>query len=188
MKKYHSLTNGWKKDQYIAALEARLSSCESDLDQLEQYSRRTNLRFFGVPESEKGEVTTSKLLTIVNETMGVTPPIVNADVVTSHRPGRRMPCADVRTRPRPVIIKFATAHVRDVVIRARHPLRESGVGPTVYINEDLTRPRAALAKEMGQLKRSRKSNDCWTFNGKVVLKTLDGVEKEIRSDVDLIGY
>ena len=43
-----------KKDQYIAALEARLSSCETYLDQLEQYSRRTNLRFFGVPESEKG--------------------------------------------------------------------------------------------------------------------------------------
>ena len=177
-----------KKDQYIAALEARLSSCEADLDQLEQYSRRTNLRFFGVPESEKGEDTTSKLMTIVNETMGVTPHIVNADVVTSHRLGRRVPGADAQTRPRPVIIKFATAHVHDVVIRARRRLRESGDGPTVYINEDLTSRRAALAKETRQLKRSRKINDCWTFNGKVVLKTLDGVVKEIRSDVDLIGY
>ena len=41
-------------ERYIAALEARLSTCEADLDQLEQYSRRTNLRFFEVPESEKG--------------------------------------------------------------------------------------------------------------------------------------
>ena len=79
--------------------------------------------------------------------MGVTPPIVNADVVTNHRLGRRVPGADAQTRPRPVIIKFATAHVRDVVIRARRRLRESGDGPTVYINEDLTRRRAALAKE-----------------------------------------
>ena len=38
-----------KKVSCIAALEARLSSCEADLDQLEQYSRRTNLRFFGIP-------------------------------------------------------------------------------------------------------------------------------------------
>jgi len=90
-----------KKDQYIAALEARLSSCEAD--QLEQYSRRTNLRILTVPESEKGEDTTSKLLTIINETMGVTPPIVNADVVTSHRLGRRMPGADTQTRQRPVM-------------------------------------------------------------------------------------
>ena len=125
---------------------------------------------------------------IVNETMGVTPPIVSADVVTSHRLGRRVPGADIQTRPRPVIVKFATAHVRDVVIRARRRLRESGDGPTVYVNEDLTRRRAALAKKTRQLKKSRKINDCWTFNGKVVVKTIDGVVKEIRSDVDLTGY
>ena len=65
-----------KKDKYIAALEARLFSCEADLGQLEQYSQRTNLRFF------------RKLLSIVNETMGVTPPIVSADVVTSARAAR----------------------------------------------------------------------------------------------------
>ena len=96
-----------------------------------------------------------------------------------------MPGADVQTRPRPVIVKFATAHARDVVIRARRRLRESGDGPTVYVNEDLTRRRAALAKKTRQLKKSRKINDCWTFNGKVVVKTIDGVVNEIRSDVDL---
>ena len=31
---------GYKKDEYIAAVEARLSSVEADLDHLEQYSRR----------------------------------------------------------------------------------------------------------------------------------------------------
>ena len=35
--------------------------------------------------------------------------------------------------------------------------------------------------------RSKKINDCWTFNGKVVVKIIDGVVKEIRSDVDLTG-
>ena len=163
-----------KKDKYIAALEARLASCEADLDQLEQYSRRTNLRFFGIPESETGEDTTGKLLSIVNETMGVTPPIVSADVVTSHRLGRRVPGADEQTRPRQVIVKFATAHMRDVVMRPKCRLRESGDGPMVDVNEDLTRRRAALAKKTRQLKKSRKINDYWTFNGKVVVKTHGG--------------
>ena len=113
---------------------------------------------------------------------------MSADVVTSHRLGRRVPGADIQTRPRPVIVKFATAHVRDVVIRARRRLRESGDGPTVYVNEDLTCRRAALAKKTRQLKKSRKINDCWTFNGKVIVKTIDGVVKEIRSDVYLTGY
>ena len=87
--------------------------------------------------------------------MGVTPSIVSADEAKSHRPGR--PGADAQTRPRPVIVKCATAHVRDVVIRARRRLRESGDGPTVYVNEDLTRRRAALAKKTRQLKKSRKN-------------------------------
>ena len=99
-----------------------------------------------------------------------------------------MPGADVQTRPRPEIVKFATAHVRDLVIRARRRLPESGDEPTVYVTEDLTRRRAALAKKTRQLKKSRKINDCWTFSGKVVVKTMDGVVKEIRSDADLTGY
>ena len=85
-----------KKDEYIVALEVRLSSVEADLDQLKQYSRRTNLPFFRIPESEKGEDTTGKLLSIVNETIGVTPPIVSADIVTSNWLGRRMPGADAQ--------------------------------------------------------------------------------------------
>ena len=89
-----------------------------------------------------------------------------------------MPGADAQTRPRPlpVIVKLSTTHLRDVVIRARRRLRESSDGPTV------------LAKKTRQVKKSRKINDCRTFNGKVIVKTIDGVVKEIRSDVDLTGY
>ena len=60
---------------------------------------------------------------------------------------------DAQTRPRPVIVKFATTHVRDVVIRARRRLPESGDGPTLYVNEDLTRRRATLAKKTRELKK-----------------------------------
>ena len=141
-----------KKDVYIADLGARLSSVEANLDVLEQYSRRSNLRFFGIPESDGGEETTGKLLSIVNDPMGVTPP-----VVTSHRLGRRLPGVDVHTRPRPVIVKFATTHVRDVVIRARRRLQETGGGPTLYVNEDLTRRRAAQAKKTRELKKEKQS-------------------------------
>ena len=96
---------------------------------------------------------------------------------------------DAQTRSRPVIVKFATTHVRDVVIRARRRLRESGDGATVYVNEDVTCRRAALAKKTRQLKMSRKIYDCWTFTGKVIVKkAVDGVVKEIRPDFDLTGY
>ena len=177
-----------KKDVCIADLEARLSSVQANLDVLEQYSRRSNLRFFGIPESNGGEDTTGKLLSIVNDTMGVTTSIMSAGVVTSHRLGRRLPGVDAHTRPQPVIVKFATTHVRDVVIRAKRRLRESGGGPTLYVNEDLTRRRAALAKKTRELKKEKKITDCWIFNGKVLVKTIDGTVREIRADIDLSGY
>ena len=84
-----------KKDVYIAYLEAILSTVEADLDLLEQYSRRSNLRFFGIPKWGEGEDTTRKLLAIVNETMAVTPPIVSADVVC-HKPSARTAFARCR--------------------------------------------------------------------------------------------
>ena len=61
-------------------------------------------------------------------------------------------------------------------------------GPTVNVNEDMTRRREALAKKTRQLKKSRKINEYWTFNRKGIAKTIGGVVKEIRSDVDLTGY
>ena len=98
-----------------------------------------------------------------------------------------MPGADAQIRPRPVIVKFATTHVRDVVIRARRRLLESGIGPTVYI-ENLIRRRAALAKKSRQLKKSIKNKLLLDLQRKSDSKATDGVVKEIRSDVELTGY
>ena len=99
--------------------------------------------------------TTGKLLGIVNDAMGVTPPIVSANVVTSHWLGQHLPGVDAHTRPRPVIVKFATTHMRDVVIRARRRWLECGDGPTLYVNEDPTHRRAALAKKTRELKKDK---------------------------------
>ena len=96
-----------KKYVYFAALDARLSSVEADLWTTRTIFNNNKSIILRNPRSEKGEDTTGKLLSIVNETVGVTPPIVSADEVTSHRLGRRMPGADAQTRPRPVIVKFA---------------------------------------------------------------------------------
>ena len=45
-----------------------------------------------------------------------------------------------------------------------------------------------LAKKTRELKKEKKITDCWTFNGKVLVKTIDGTVKEIRADIDLSGY
>ena len=42
----------------------------------------------------------------------------------------------------------------------------------IFVNEDLTSRRSKLANETRQMKSSKKITDCWTYNGKVLVKDL----------------
>ena len=46
-----------KKEARICELEKRVTALETQADDAEQYSRRANLRFHGMPESDTGEDT-----------------------------------------------------------------------------------------------------------------------------------
>ena len=61
------------KEKKITALEERVERLEGECDRVEQYSRRGNLRFCGIPETGEGEDTTAKVVDI-NTKMAFTPP------------------------------------------------------------------------------------------------------------------
>jgi DNA-binding CsgD family transcriptional regulator len=71
------------------------------------------------------------------------------------------------------------------VIRARRRLRNTRDQHQVFVNEDLTQRRAALAAATRQLKRNQKIADCWTYNGKIVIKTLANAIKIISTQAEL---
>ena len=62
------------KEKKITALEERVERLEGDCDRVEEYSRRGNLRFSGIPETGEGEDTTAKVVEIINTKMAFTPP------------------------------------------------------------------------------------------------------------------
>ena len=96
-----------QRDDYIRELEKRVTTVETNYDRLEQYSRRSNLRFHGIDESDNDD-TTAKVLAIANGIMKVEPPLL--------------------------------------------------IG------------------------------DCWTFNGRVMLKTTDNAVREVLTEADLVNY
>ena len=54
----------------IQKLERKVATLELDSDKVEQYSRRSNLRFSGIPETDNEvEDTTEKILQIINNNM-----------------------------------------------------------------------------------------------------------------------
>ncbi|KAK2170067.1 hypothetical protein NP493_1165g01097 [Ridgeia piscesae] len=122
------------KEKKITALEERVERLEGECDRAEQYSRRGNLRFCGIPET---------------------------------------------------VVRFSKVTVRDGVIRARRRLRNTnGSTEQIYVNEDLTQRRAALAAATRQMKKPHKINDCWTYNGKIVVKTLTNIIKVINTEAE----
>ena len=177
------------KDEQLDILEKRIQTLEEEVDCQEQYSRRPNLRIQGIPEETNG-TTEQKVLLLINETMGFTPPLALTDVERAHRIG---PPKDKEGRPRkrPIIVRFRAERLRDSVFRARSKLKEHNQGhpdARIFMNEDLTAHGASLAFKTRLLKRQQKINDCWTTGDKVVVKDLSKQIRQVTSSVDLDKY
>ena len=177
-----------EKNQHIVMLETKVNGLESKIDDIEQYGRRSNLRFTGIEELPQGEDLESKLLDIANNAMGVTPPLQPSDIERVHRLGRKTD----NIRPRAVIARFVSDKTCDNVYRSRAMLntlnQSSDQHHKVFINEDLTATRSTLAYSTRALKKSKRISDCWTYNGKIVIKDNNSRIHEIRVLGDLDTY
>ena len=177
-----------EKSQHIVMLETKVSGLECKLDDIEQYGRRSNLIFSGFAELPQGEDLEGKLLDIVNNVMGVTPPLQPSDIERVHRLGRKTDTI----RPRAVIARFVSGKTRDRVYRSRATLKtynhSTDQHHKIFINEDLTAMRSNLAYATRTLKKSKRITDCWTFNGKIVIKDNASHIHEIRVPGDLDQY
>ena len=112
------------KDEHIKSLENRIPTLESENDNnIEQYSRRANLRVCGIPESNDGEDTDKKVLDILNGKLSLEPPLQTSDLERSHCLGRKADDGQGPSRTRPIIVRFGNARFRDKVYRARTRLK-----------------------------------------------------------------
>ena len=167
-----------------------MQQLETSADAVEQYSRRPNLRFQGIPETT-GENTDAKILKLINEQMQIQPLITQDDIERSHRLG---PTTDRNNRPRTrqVIVRFRSERKRDSVFKARFKLKEFNATHSpdrrIFINEDLTAYRAQIAAAARLLKKERKINDTWTASGNIMVKTLQNVISQLKVKEDIQKY
>ena len=142
-----------------------MESMEEQCDQLEQYSRRPNLRLSGVPETGEREDTTAKVMAVVNGKLGLIPHLQTHHIERSHRVGNQLDSGHRgRPRSRPIIIRFVGERTRDAVYRARTALKEHNHlhrDGQLYINDDLTTRRAKMAYDTRTMKKDKNIMDCW---------------------------
>lgn len=116
-------------------LEDRVTQLEKDLEESQQYSRRTNVLVHGV-EEEQNEDTDRIVQDLFTQQMGV--PLVDRDIARSHRLGRK-----VEGTPRPIIVRLLSYRQKKAVYDAKKSLKGTGKA----ITENLTKKRYELYKQ-----------------------------------------
>ena len=141
---------------------------------------------FAIPENKEHDDTDTAILNIC-QAIAVDPPMQPSDIAVSHRLGKPQ---DGKTRQ--VIVKFATRNVRERVYSAKKNFKTARTTDAslknIYINEDLTKYRANLAKEARDMRNSGLISDTWTQYGKILIKDLHHHVKVISTPSDLQAF
>uniref|UniRef100_A0A1Y1MUD8 L1 transposable element RRM domain-containing protein n=1 Tax=Photinus pyralis TaxID=7054 RepID=A0A1Y1MUD8_PHOPY len=165
-----------KLEDFKIQTEGRLNNLKkenvklaTELDELKQYSRRNNIRVFGIPETS-GENVEDKFLSVTKDRMSIV--LMPNEIERCHRIGKK-----INNKPRPVIIKFMSYKTKALLYLNKKLLKGTGI----TLREDLTSDRAKLYKLAVD---KYGFNNVWTYDGVIKLKLKNTIQS-IRSADDI---
>ena len=185
-------------------LSSRLQSCETHLNNLEQYSRRECIEISGIPEVK--DENTDDIVIKVGFLIGLD--LTRNDISVSHRLSKGSYSAAVREGPQAssntssrtpnIIVKFVRRETRDHFYKGRKLLRDKSTRDLdlarysenkIYIMENLTQVNKDLFKESLKVKKDLKYKFMWTFYGRTYLRKdsespVVAIQK--KSDLDIL--
>ena len=162
------------QEEKVIDLEKAHANTESMLDQLEQYTRRSNLEFHGVPFL-KNKNTTFLIKKLVKK-MNIE--LEDNHISISHRLPSRLKqtsTSDENIKPPPIIVKFTSQKKRNEIYYKRKNIPqisdfEIPQMKELYINENLTNVRRSLLYEARKLKKIQGYNFVWTHMGDILAR------------------
>lgn len=166
MNKYETLITRLTEEVTTLKSENQIlkKECIDNVDKLEQYSRRNNLRFLGVAE-EQNEDVENVIKDILNKKLHI-----NTDKDVIERCHRVGPKLSNDGKPRPLIAKFISYKQKSMIYKLKSKLK----GTKILIKEDLTHRRAMVVKEL-TTKYGR--NGVWTSDGAIFYRDKSGIHK-----------
>ncbi|KAL8599237.1 hypothetical protein ACOMHN_007953 [Nucella lapillus] len=163
----------------VEILKKRLGEERELRNNLEQYTRRDNIKIVNLPGDtvkETAEETEKLVLIFLHRQMGLTS-VTNEHISIAHRVG---PCRQSQNRP--VIIKLIARKTKTLIMKNKKLFK--GKRPLVYVNEDLTKLNA---QRLAEVKKHVGVLSAWTMEGNLYCKLLNlEVIKVENGDLDLI--
>lgn len=135
------------------ALIGENKQLKQELDAAQQYSRRNNIRIFGMKNKVNPE---NEAIQLFKDKLGVN--ITTDHIDRCHNVGK----GDKQH----IIVKFVSYRTRDMVMKQKKKLKGSGV----VVTEDLTKARLEILKSAGE--RFGKQNT-WSHDGVILVKRND---------------
>lgn len=161
-------------------LRQRVQKLEEAADSAEQYSRRNCLRITGAPEADNEDTDDF----VVNLARNIDVELCLQDIDRSHRLGRLQ---EDTTKPRDIIVKFATYRMRAKFYKARVLTKDRGFRG-VFVNEHLTKPRSKILYEARRRVKSKQLKSAWSSDGTILIKHFDDSVQKITSENVLPSY
>ncbi|XP_078346538.1 uncharacterized protein LOC144631837 [Oculina patagonica] len=158
-----------KEADQVSKLRNDLKATNSNLDDLEQYTRKYNLEFHDFPEEDDENI--AELIIKLGNLLNVK--IAKGDIDICHRMAQNPRFAH---KPRPIIVRFRSYRAKKELYSARKQLRRIDVnqvfpGTTqVFINENLTKSRRQLFGKARKAKDDKEWHSAWTIDGKIFIK------------------
>ena len=178
-------TNG-QLNEKINQLQGKTDALAVSVDDLDQYSRNSNLLVHGVPSISTGqqEVGLARhVVQLLNTHMGTS--LVETDLVAVHRLARHGATAPTLTqKPQPILIQFGSKNNRNSTLASRKHLKGKGISVT----EHLTTRRSQLLKRCSELVTQGKIEGAWSHDGKILVKTPTHRTIVIGNDRDLSAF
>ncbi|XP_068701343.1 uncharacterized protein [Montipora foliosa] len=152
-------------ESILEELKVSNETLTSQLDDLEQYTRRTNIRIYGIPESnvesaDTREDTDILSLNFVKEELGVD--LKLEDISRSHRVGKRS------SMPRPIIVRLSRHNTKVEILPKRKMLKKNK--RPYNVQEDLTQPRRDILKYLNKDIPPNIVDKVWTVDGVICLR------------------
>lgn len=157
----------------ILEIQRENQNLKKIIDSNEQYSRRKNLRIFGM-DNEKNEDPLHSVLHLFNNTMKISN-INKTDIKKCHRVSPMNQSSD---KPPAILVEFYDVNKRSEVLLHRKILRNTKIS----VKEDLTQHRLKL---LNAAVSKFSAKNAWCLHGNIYVRSA-GVVKRIDSEGDII--
>jgi len=152
----------------VRELNFKVNKLEDSQDDLNQYQRKHNLEFHGIPEMDEEDL--EAIVGEIAKEIDVDDFEYN-DIDIVHRLPSKL-------KPRPIIVKFKYYNDKKNLYAARWKLKKFqneseqrlNGAKRIYINENLTSQRRKLFTEVRKRAKQNHWHSAWTTDGKIFIK------------------